>query len=194
VKQGKDRILAIIIFIGGTLIVGGTFYLIPDKDQTVVNGFTLFGTFLSLFGLLFAYLQIQNIKTTSQQTKLAIENSMLRINQVLSISELSKAIKIIQEIQSFIIQEKHEIALMRMKDLKFILIQVKYNEDLAKYTNDSIYNKTITDLGSDITNLNDLIIGHKKGLNFSSLNKNLENIATTITDLENKLKYKGYDT
>lgn len=170
------------------------FYWLPDKDKTVVNAFTLFGTFFSLFGLAVAYIQIQNIKKTSQQTKLAVEKSLLRINQVLSVSELSKANKTIQEIQSFLLHQKHEIALMRMKDLKSILIQVKYNEDLSEYTNNGLYNQNITDLGSDLNNLHDLIIGNKKGVNFSKLNQNLENLATTLTEFENKLKYKEYDT
>lgn len=174
--------------------MGGVFYWLPNKDKTVVNAFTLFGTFFSLFGLAVAYIQIQSINKTSKQTKLAVEKSLLRINQVLSVSELSKANKTIQEIQSFLLHQKHEIALMRMKDLKSILIQVKYNEDLTEYTNNRLYNQNITDLGSDINNLHDLIIGNKKGVNFSRLNQNLENFATTLTDFENKLKYKEYDT
>lgn len=83
---------------------------------------------------------------------------------------------------------------MRMKDLKSILIQVKYNDDLLEYTNNGLYNQNITDLGSDINNLHDLITGIKKGVNFSRLNQNLENLATTLTEFENKLKYKEYDT
>lgn len=190
----KYRIKAISIFIAGTILIGLVFIILPKKDKTVVNAFTLFGTFLSIFGLAIAYIQIQSINKTSAQIKLAVEKSLLRINQVLSISELSKAVKIIQEIQTFIQHQKHEIALLRMKDLKAILIQVKYNEDLAEYTDNGIYNQNITDLGSDINNLHDLITGNKKGLNFSRLNQNLESLSTTLTDFENKLKYKEYGT
>lgn len=190
----KDRKRVIILFIFGTLIMGIIFYWLPESDKSIANAFTLFGTFFSLFGLAIAYIQIQSINTTSKQTKIAVDKSLLRINQVLSVSELSKANKTIQEIQSFLLHQKHEIALMRMKDLKSILIQVKYNEDLAEYTNNGIYNQNITDLGSDINNLHDLIIGNKKGVNFSRLNQNLENLATTLTEFENKLKYKEHDT
>lgn len=193
-ELSKGRLRVIIIFIIGTVIMGIIFYYLPNSDKSIVNAFTLFGTFFSLFGLAVAYIQIQSINRTSKLTKLAIDKSLVRINQVLSVSELSKANKIIQEIQSFIIHQKHEIALMRMKDLKSILIQVKYNGDLSEYTNNGIYNKNITDLGSDINNLHDLIIGNKKGVNFSRLNQNLENLATTLTEFENKLKYKEYDT
>lgn len=189
-KLSKDRNIVIIISVIGTLITSYAFYCLEDKDKTVVNAFTLFGTCFSLFGLAFAYIQIQSINQTSQQTKLAVEKSLLRINQVLSISELSKANKTIQEIQASLRQQKYEIALIRMKDLKSILIQVKYNEDLSEYTQNALYNKNISDLGLDISNLHDSISGSKKGINFSRLNQNLENLATTLTEFENKLKYK----
>lgn len=191
--RNPERIWAIIGFIIGTMIVGIIFYFMPVSEKTVVNAFTLFGTFLSLFGLGIAYLQIHSINTTSKQTKTAVEKSLLRINQVLSVSDLSKANKTIQEIQGFIITEKHEIALMRMRDLKSILIQVKYNNDLTEYTDNGVYNQNITDLGSDINSLHDLILSNKKGVNFSKMNQNLENIATVLTDFENKLKYKEHD-
>jgi hypothetical protein len=190
VKSGKFRVLAIIIFLIGTLLIWALYNHMAIYDKTLVNGFTLFGTYFSLYGIAVAYLQIQSVNKVSKETKKAVDMSLMRLNQVLSVSELSKANKIIQEIQSFIITEKLEIALMRMKDLKSILIQVKYNNDLSSYTNDGVYNKNITDLGTDIINLHDLIIGKKKGINSSRLNQNLENIATTLTEFENRLKYK----
>ena len=193
-ELSKYKNWVILIFIIGTLIISVVFFLISDSEQTVVNAFTLFGTFFSLFGLVIAYIQIHSINKTSKYTKFAVEKSLLRINQVLSVSELSKANKVIQEIQYYLIQQKHEIALLRMKDLKSILIQVKYNNDLTEYANDRVYNRNITDIGSDISNLNDLIIGVKKELNFSRLNQNLENLATILTEFENKLKYKEHGT
>ena len=194
IKLSKYKIWITVIFIIGTLIISTIFSLLSDKEQTIINAFTLFGTFFSLFALVIAYIQIQSINKTSTLTKLAVEKSLLRINQILSVSELSKANKVIQEIQSYLIQQKYEIALLRMKDLKSILIQVKYNNDLTEYTNNRVYNQNITDIGSDISNLNDLIIGKKKGMNFSRLNQNLENLATVLTEFENKLKYKEHGT
>lgn len=190
----RERVKVVVFFTLGTLAMTILFFNLSKQDKTLVNAFTLFGTYFSLFGIAVAYIQIQSISNISSQTKQAVDKSLLRINQVLAVSELSKANKTIQEIQSFLLQEKYEIVLMRMKDLKSILIQVKYNEDLTEYTGTPLYNQNITDLGSDINSLHDLITGVKKGPNFSKLNQNLENLATTLTDFENKLKYKEHDT
>lgn len=180
----------IMYFVLGTILIVILFLYLDKKDQTIVNFFTLFGTFASIFGLWIAYIQIISLKLTNEQTKIAVENSLNKINQMLSVSELSKAIKIIQEIQTSNINGKHEVSLVRMKDLKSILIQIKYNSELNIYTETSIYNQNITDISIDINNLNDLLIGKKKGLNFSKLNSNLEELSTTITEFENKLKFE----
>lgn len=180
----------IIYFIIGTILIAFLFSYLAKNDRTIVNFFTLFGTFTSIFGLWIAYIQIISLKITNEKTKLAVENSLNKINQMLSVSELSKAIKIIQEIQTSNINGKHEVSLIRMKDLKSILIQIKYNSELNIYTETGVYNQNITDISIDINNLNDLLIGKKKGLNFSKLNSNLEELSTTITEFENKLKFE----
>ncbi|CCG53697.1 Probable transmembrane protein of unknown function [Flavobacterium indicum GPTSA100-9 = DSM 17447] len=190
-KLTENQKKTILYFIIGTVIIVSLFmFSLEDKDKTIVNFFTLFGTFASIFGLWIAYIQIISLKLTNEQTKIAVENSLNKINQLLSISELSKAIKIIQEIQTSNINGKHEVALIRMKDLKSILIQIKYNSELNIYTETNIYNQNITDISIDINNLNDFLIGRKKGLNFSKLNSNLEELSTTITEFENKLKFE----
>lgn len=193
-KLSKNQIKAIVVFLIGTIIISIIYYSLKSELRNIVNFFTLYGTFGSLFGLFLAYLQIQSIRQTSQQTKEAVDKSLVRINQVLSVSELSRANKVIQEIQSSILNSKNELALLRMKDLKQILIQVKYNSDLLEYTNNGSYNQNITDLSIDINNVNDFVLGNKKGVNFSRVNQNLENFSTILSEFENKLKFERHDT
>ncbi len=180
----------ILVFVIGTIIIFGLFYFLNSEEKTLINFFTLFGTFASLYGLWLAYMQILSLKISNESTKKAVDKSLNRINQVLSVSELSKANKIIQEIQTSNINSKHELSLIRMKDLKHILIQIKFNSELNIYTETSTYNKNITDLSIDISNLNDFILGTKRGVNFSKLNSNLEELSTTLSEFENKLKFE----
>ncbi|MGI4021989.1 MAG: hypothetical protein ACRYFA_10820 [Janthinobacterium lividum] len=189
----SNQIKATFVFIIGSIIISVIYYNLRTELKNIVNFFTLYGTFASLFGLWLAYLQIQSIKETSEETKKAVESSLLRINKVLSISEISKASKVIQEIQTSILNDKSELALIRMKDLKQILIQVKFNGDLVEYTSHESYNQHITDLSIDINNINDLLLGKKLGVNFSKINQNLENLITVLIEFENKLKFERHD-
>ncbi|NVM61746.1 hypothetical protein FHW88_000022 [Mucilaginibacter sp. SG538B] len=189
----KNRVIASSVLIIGSVIVYIIYYNLKDELKNIVNFFTLYGTFGSLYGLCLAYLQIQSIKETSEKTRLAVDSSLVRINQVLSISEIARSLKIIQEIQTSILHDKSELALLRMKDLKQILIQVKYNGDLQDYTNSGAYNQHITDISIDINNINDSLLKKKTGVNFSKVNQNLEQLATVLTEFENKLKFERHD-
>jgi len=186
-----NRRNAIIILVIGLLISGFVFfYVLKAVEQTILNFLSLFGTFLSLYGLYIAYVQILDIKRINEGINVAVTNSLNRINQVLSVSELSKANKIIQEIQTSNLSDKYELSLLRMKDLKHILIQIRSNEELNIYTETSVYNKNITDINIDITNLTNLVLGKKKnGVNPTKLNSNLEDLATILSEFENKLKF-----
>lgn len=192
-KLSTNQKYALIFFIIGNFIISLIYFNIQDNLKNIINFFTLYGTFASLFGILLAYIQIQNLNETSKQTKFAVDKSLVRINQILSVSELSRANKIVQEIQTSIIHSKHEISLLRMKDLKQILIQIKYNIELNIYTNTKTYNQNITDISIDINNINDFILGNKKNVNFSKVSSNLENLATILSEFENKLKFEKND-
>jgi hypothetical protein len=183
-----------ISFLVGTGIICLIFVFLPIDQKSVVNAFTLFGTFISIFGLTLAFKQIKSVNEVNEKTKKAIEKSLLRINQILSISDLSKANKIIQEIQTALISNKLEIVLLRMRDLKTILIQVKYNEDLDEYIIATNYNQNITDIASDINNVHYEIINNNQRINVHRIHQTLEKIATILSDFENKLKHKKYDT
>lgn len=188
-KFSKNQIIAIIVFIIGFVATLILYLFLDDSLKNIVNFFTLLGTFISLYGLSLAYIQIQNLKEINEETQTAVQESMKRINQVLSVSELSKANKVIQEIQTSLIHQKHEIVLLRMKDLKYILSQVKNNPDLSVYVTSDIYNQSITDLTIDINNINDHLIGVKKNVSFSKINQNLEALSTYTSDYENILKF-----
>ena len=117
----------------GLLLVGLLYFVFFDqKDQNMINGITVLGTYLSLLGIVISYFQIKSVKDINEKTKTAIEISLQRLNQLVVVADLSKAIKIIEEIQQFIQQKNYAIVLIRMKDLKSILIQAKHNEEANK--------------------------------------------------------------
>jgi len=188
------RQLVIPIFVVGLVLMILLFLFLRPTERTILNFFTLFGTFATLFGLWIAYQQIQSIKETTQKTKQAVEQSLSRITQILSVSDLSKATKIIHEIQNYNLHQQNESALMRMKDLKAILISVKYNNELCILTSVVNYSQLITDLSIDINNINDFLLGNKKGVNYSKINQNLTAIENVFSEFENKLKFGHHDT
>jgi hypothetical protein len=178
------------IFMLGLLLVGLLYFVFFDqKDQNMINGITVLGTYLSLLGIVISYFQIKSVKDINEKTKTAIEESLQRLNQLVVVADLSKAIKIIDEIQQYIVHEYYQIALIRMKDLKSILIQAKHNEEANKLIEYESFCINLNELIVDIKNMHEFTTGYKKtSLNFSKIANHLEDLSTTLTAFEHKLK------
>lgn len=174
----------------GLLLVGLLYFVFFDqKDQNMINGITVLGTYLSLLGIVISYFQIKSVKDINEKTKTAIEKSLQRLNQLVVVADLSKAIKIIEEIQQFIQQKNYAIVLIRMKDLKSILIQAKHNEEANKLIEYESFCINLNELIVDIKNMHEFTTGYKKtNLNFSKIANHLEDLSTTLTAFEHKLK------
>jgi len=184
------------IFMLGLLLVGLLYFVFFDqKDQNMINGITVLGTYLSLLGIVISYFQIKSVKDINEKTKTAIEKSLQRLNQLVVVADLSKAIKIIEEIQQFIQQKNYAIVLIRMKDLKSILIQAKHNEEANKLIEYESFCINLNELIVDIKNMHEFTTGYKKtSLNFSKIANHLEDLSTTLTAFEHKLKNKKNDS
>jgi hypothetical protein len=179
-----------IYFIFGLLVASIVFIVVIEpKDRSFINGITIFGTYLSLFGIIISYLQIKSFKVIDEETKQAIADSLQRLNQLVVIADLSKAIKIIEEIQLFIQQQNYPIALIRMKDLKTIIIQAKHHEDELMNINTTLFEINVNELIKDIFRLEDYILGvRNRNFNVSKISKNLGALSTILTIVEIKLK------
>jgi hypothetical protein len=178
------------IILGGILISAILFYILHVENKLdIISGIGVVGSIASLVGILIAYLQILSVKRITESTNLAIDTTLNELMKSFSISDLSKAIKLIQEIQSLIRAEKQESALLRMQDLKSILIQIKHIKILdGKYESED-YKSLNTNLNIDISNINLFLIKQKTGISFPKICENLELITTFFTELENNLKY-----
>lgn len=190
----KDyKALSLIILGTGSLGAYLIIASIPDDKISIVDYVSVIGTFASIAGLIVAYLQILSIKDTSISIQNAVKVSTNRINTVLSVSEVAKSKKITEEIQMLIQHDNIEGALIRMKDLKELLIQNKYNSNLEN-TSGNEYNSIIINTGIDIKTLNDYVLEIKTKINRGLIVQNLEKTRAKLIEFENELKNIRHDT
>ena len=173
-KRIRDPIFAFIIFLIGLFIIFFIFYFLPEAQKNLINYITFSGTYSSLFGIMLAYTQIISVKETTENTKEKVEESNKRTIKILSVSELSKAIKLVHEIQNYLFADKSESAIIRLKDLKSILIQIKFNTELEKLTKTETYKESLADISINMTNLTQHLIGSKSGINKTKIISDLE--------------------
>gem|GEM_PF-1568088 len=189
IKSASIVLLLICIAISVVLLL----ILHWSNKLDLVNGIGIVGSIASLTGIIIAYIQIVSVKKITESTNLAINKTLNELLKSFSISDLSRAIKLVQEVQNFIRLEKIESALLRMQDLKSILIQIRHVEVLNdKYENEE-YREIMTNLNIDISNINMILIKQKNGINNVKLCENLELVSTFFSELESKLKYSTHE-
>lgn len=195
----NTKTAVIIIFLLGLLLPIGLFYtIIGIPDRNTSNFLSLIGAYISLFGLSVAYFQIFSVKEMTLATKKAVDENAQKISQILSVSDLSKASGLTEQIQQYMIKGNYQPALLRMKDLKAILVQSAHIKELENFTKTDEYSNIISNLTLDLNNLTEYLVpdnveNRKKKISFSVINSNLENISTVLVDFVTKLKV-GNDT
>ncbi|WP_026951302.1 hypothetical protein [Algoriphagus mannitolivorans] len=163
-------------------------YFFEDSDKTLPNYATVIGTICSIVGLSIAYINILALKEESIIISKQIHLTLEKVNQLNSLSEISKAIKVNQEIQEFLRNEKIELARLRTLDLKYMLLHFNNDLLLNELTSDEEYKKLILDFGIDLNSLNETLINSKRKVDFTKVVKNLEELSTYLTKFELKLK------
>ena len=177
-----------IIFIGLLIL---SCYIVPQLDKAVLDILFVSGTLASLFGLLVLFIQVSAIKNISQVTKETTEKTKEGILSFLSASDISKTIKLVQEIQVFNRSNKYELSFLRMQDLKYDLSQIKNNDGFKPLIKKSIYLNHLLDLSIYINSVEKELKFKSESLDTVKLNSFLEKISSDLVDLDTKIKQSG---
>lgn len=174
--------------IGGIIITILIINQLNNTEKTLPNYATIIGTVCSLIGFIIAYINIVSLKESTELTALKIEETLKKVNQLNSVSELSKAIKTNQEIQNYIRNDKVELAHLRTLDLKYMLLNFNNNQQLKELIQHKNYQELVVEFGIDLNSINDYLLTPKRKVDFSKIIKNLEELSTFLTQFETKLK------
>ena len=169
------------------LIFGITVYLdiIGGKlliSQTIINGVGILGVYFTILGIGYTFKQVLLVKEE-------VQKKLEELNEFLSFSDISSTVKQTREIQTFIQNKKYESALLRMKDLKSKLIDIKCNHKLEEYIEDADISIHLTNIEIDISNIDDTML-NGKSLNYRIVSENLENVITCLENIVGQLKNK----
>jgi hypothetical protein len=144
------------------------------------------GSVASFFGLIIAILQIASVRQISEATNKAVRETRADLVSAVSISDLSKAIKLIEQIQTLLGNNKLELAHLRLQDLRTLLLQFGSNLQVERRSD---YEQLLTKIGVHIVNLFSAIFKGKK-VDVGIINQTLEAVIALLVTLENELKFK----
>jgi hypothetical protein len=134
-----------------TLVAFGTYAKIAGLSlDAILSGL---GSIASLVGVAVALVQLHSIKQTSEATEKAVRDTHQALINTLTVSDVSKALRLVEEVQAYAGESKHESARLRLQDLHHLLIQFKNDDDLQCLIDQEKYAHLLTTVGIDLHNL-----------------------------------------
>ncbi|WP_065219590.1 MULTISPECIES: hypothetical protein [Butyricimonas] len=187
-KHKIKSILVCIVFLIW-IVYKGFFTNSTDTSIGVISAL------VTTLGFILTIIQLKSVKEISLNTQKeisdAVKDTQDRIKEVLSVSEFTNAIRIIEEIETYIRDNKYEIANLRLKEIYKLLLAIEARKELA-----SIYTKNISsvlkNISLDINNLSNNIESPER-IDKSEITPNLTAASTILFQIENYLKSKTYD-
>lgn len=185
----RDIILILVLFIA-TLFFVHIFYIDKISD-TFFKEISLAGTLASSIGLILVLIQISKLKTVAEGSELASKQTKDQLLSFLSAIDIGKATKIIHETKIYNRNNKYELSIVRMQELKEILILIKNHPRYKDFIDIKYYNKLISNTSIDINSMEKSNINHSDNTDPVFLNKNLDIILTSLNDLQSKVRLEG---
>jgi hypothetical protein len=149
---------------------------------------TIFSSLITIFGFVITIIQILKTKKISNAAYSAASEAKTVIKNTIVISDLSKRVKSIQEIQNDIVNEKNDAAFLRTKDLIHALIEIRQLALSMEYDKSNIITKMIAQLGILRRQLEEAIYNKGK-VEVLKINQKLSELEIELSELTTKIKF-----
>jgi len=190
VSQRNKVLLSLLISVILFLVL---YFTLPKEDRTFLNVLAIVGFLLSVLGIVIAYIQILSIKEVTEQTRSAVIHNIKLNNNLLMISDLSRKVAMVDEIQGFIKEDKIELCILRMKDLKVILNAVRNQDSYQSIVSKKEFKVVFEDFNIDLDNFQKHHLNNRNKLDKVKILINLESLSSLLLSLEIKIKNLGHD-
>jgi hypothetical protein len=181
----------------GSYVAGGAglvscfalFVYLFVSDKGLLEMVSGVGATASMFGLVVAILQIIRVRTASEAAKQAAEDARSQMYNFISVSDVSRATGLLNEVQRLLRDKKFEAAEIRLTDLKKSLIQFRSHDKMIEMDDYDKYVNICREINVEIINLNKKIIDSAKSYDSMKLIEKLETVDRIISEFENKIKF-----
>jgi len=175
--------LSIIILVG--LIVWG-FKFYESQEELIA----LIDVTLTTIALTIAILEIVSVKKITDQIEQSVVDTKKQFESILSLSDVSRSSKTIEEIQSYLGNKKIEMAYLRLKDLRKVIVESQIRTVFALLNDQEEINICCAKVYSDIEDLNSTIY-YQANIDTNAVSKNLEKLSLIFTQLEEIIKKRN---
>lgn len=169
------------------------FFNLRAEERTVLNVLGILGFTLSFIGVVIAYFQILSIKKITIETQNKVNASLALNSKILMISDLSRKVAMVDEIQGYLRADKIELCLLRMKDLKSLLNSLSNQKQYSSLVSQREFNNIRNRFMVDLINLQNQSFEKGNELDRAKIHENLEGLSTAFSNVEIALKTSNHD-
>jgi hypothetical protein len=178
--------ITLLLAIAAILVCAVLWIKLARDGKSLSEIISAVGSVASVVALIIAIAQIIAVKKTGLATQQAVEQTKNQLLLNISISDLSKAIKLTEQIQTYLGSTKFEIAHLKLQELRILLVHFKGSALFVNQTDLVQYTELLREIGIHIVNLYNAVF-RAKLIQIGSVNKTLENVIETLVAVEHKL-------
>lgn len=151
--------------------------------MTWIDYVSLISAIVSVAGFALTLWQLCGLK---KKITTAADDAKKRYREVLDLSQISKTIKLIEQIQTNANNRKWDLILSQMQELHSVLIQISSKEDLRKFVRDD-FDLCLMTMPSNMNKINELCKGTIND-DLRTLFLDLQNIKDNLLLIDANLK------
>ncbi len=182
-----ERLLAVIGVVGCALLALALHRAGKDAYYTL----STVGSVASLVGLGIVLLQLQSIKRVSEATSRAVSDTRAQLILNVSIADVSRLIKLIEQVQSSAGDGKFELAHSKLQDARILLIQLSSHPVFPRAVAADKLSAMLSTIGITLTSLYGAAYSADKRIDSTRMHRALEIVIEAMVKFENHLKFEG---
>lgn len=172
----------------GIVLMVIVIYFTPTLDKTYINLMGIIGSSASIIALVMGIDQLRQIKRTSEETRNAVNLTIRKLKETLTLIDITRATGLVDQGIIFIKQSDIQMAYYKLKDLYSCLLSLKQIDNIP-VVNVERTSQVINMLGLDVEILNKKFINSDLEVDLSIISTNLEKIGSYLAEIGIHIKY-----
>lgn len=157
------------------------------KDWSVI--ISAVSSVAGIFGLPLVLIQLYAVKRVANAAAEAARDTAARLDLAISIADVVRATKMIEQVQSYAGDAKYELARSRLQDVRTVLLQLGTHPNFNSIVEEQNYNRLVGKVGVDLNNLYAVIYDPDQRFDAEKMSRTLESIVATLVKFEHRMKF-----
>lgn len=170
------------------------YFSLEEGERKFINVLGICGFILSLMGIIIAYGQILSIKEIAIETQNKVNENITLNNNIIMLSDLARKAAMVDEIQGYLRDDKIEMCILRMRDLKVIVNNLRNQDQYSSLISRKEFRTVFENFNLDLNNFQTHKFQAKGKIDKSIISRNLEELSTIFLSVEVKLKNTNHDS